>query len=348
MKPNPDEMQVAELVALGKIEVRTAPIPTVGEGELLLATRAVGLCATDVKAFRRGHPYFRPPCILGHELVGVVREVGAGVDAFTVGDRVVCAPYVECGGCPACRRGVGELCEHKAFVSGALQEYVLLPSEVVRQGTFLVPPEISDGVATLAEPLACAWNGIERAGVREGDTVLIVGGGPMGALLALLAKAITPHVLVSEISAPRTAQLRRLGLAVADPAEKPIEEALASAFGVPTAHRVLVAVGARDVAEASIARTAPGGTFLLFGGLPKGERLAVDAFAVHYLEVSIVGSFGFRLEHFRDAVAWMARHPHALDGVVTASVPFRDAAAAFARAGEPGALKTVIRFDDAR
>ncbi len=341
------EMRVARLVELGKIEIGTVPIPTVGAGEILLATRAVGLCGTDVKAFRRGHPYFQPPCVLGHELVGVVRDVGSGVRTFSVGDRVVCAPYVECGGCPTCRKGVGELCPHKAFVSGALQEYVLVPADVVNRATFRVPEGISDDVATLAEPLACAVNGIERADVRPGDSVLVVGGGPMGALLALLAKAITPRVLVSEIAAPRAARLRRLGLAVADPTETSMEDTLAAAFGAPTADRVLIAVGVRDVAEAAIGWTAPGGAALLFGGLAKGDRLSIDAFAIHYLEVSLVGSFGFRLEHFQTAVRWMTEHPHALDDVVTASVPFGDAASAFARAGEPDALKTVIRFDGA-
>ena len=339
-------MRVAELIELGRIETRTAPIPAVGAGEILLATRAVGLCGTDVKAFRRGHPYFQPPCVLGHELVGVVHELGPDVGMFSVGDRVVCAPYVECGGCAACKRGRGELCESKAFVSGALQEYVLVPADIVRRGTFLIPDGISDDVATLAEPLACAVNGIERAGVERGDSVLVVGGGPMGALLALLAKAITPRVLVSEIAPPRAARLRKLGLSVAEPALAPLDAALVASFGAPNADRVLIAVGDREGAEAAIAKTAPGGTALVFGGLAKGERLAVDAFTVHYLEVSIVGSFGFRLEHFRVAVAWMAEHPHALDGVVTASVPFRDAASAFARAGEPNALKTVIHFDE--
>ena len=233
-------------------------------------------------------------------------------------------------------------------MSGALQEYVLVPADIVRRGTFLVPEGISDEVATLAEPLACAVNGIARAAVRRRDSVRIVGGGPMGALLALLAKAITARVLVCEIAAPRTAQLLKLGLAAVNPAERPLGDSLTEAFGAPNADRVLIAVGARDVAEEAIGCTAPGGTALLFGGLAKGDRLSIDAFAIHYLEVSIVGSFGFRLEHFQAAVSWMTEHPHALDGVVTASVPFREAAAAFARAGEPDALKTVIRFDESR
>jgi L-iditol 2-dehydrogenase len=340
------EMRVAELVELGRIEVRRAPIPAPGPGAARLRVSAVGLCGTDVKAFRRGHPYFKPPCVLGHEVVGVIDAVGEGVRVPTVGDRVVCAPYAECGGCAACLRGVGELCEHKAFVAGALQDYIILPAEILAHGTFPIASGISDEVATLAEPLACAMNGIERAGVHPGDRVLVVGGGPMGALLAVVARTLTPHVLVSEVSPARGAHLRRVGLTVANPSEVPLEQAMTTALGAPEADRVLIAVGDRAVAEDAVGRTASGGTALLFGGLPKGDRLSVDAFAIHYREVTIAGSFGFQIRHFRDAVAWMAQHPKALDGVVTRSVPFTDAARAFSQAADPDGLKTVIRFDE--
>jgi L-iditol 2-dehydrogenase len=341
------EMRVAELVELGRIEVRRAPIPAPGPGAARLRVRAVGLCGTDVKAFRRGHPYFKPPCVLGHEVVGVIDAVGDGVRTPAVGDRIVCAPYAECGGCPTCRRGVGELCEHKSFVAGALQEYLILPADILARGTFRIADGISDEVATLAEPLACAMNGIERAGVCPGDRVLVVGGGPMGALLAVVARTLTPSVLVSEVNPARSAHLRQLGLAVVDPAAAPLGEALGAAFGAPEADRILIAVGDRRVAEDAIGWAAPGGTALLFGGLPKGERLSVDAFAIHYREVTIAGSFGFQIRHFRDAVAWIGDHPGALEGIVTASVPLGDAARAFAQAERPDGLKTVIRFGEA-
>jgi L-iditol 2-dehydrogenase len=340
------EMRIAELVELGRVALRVAPVPLPGPDEARLRVRAVGLCGTDIKAFRRGHPYFPPPCILGHEVVGVVDAVGDDVRGLVVGERVVCAPYVECGACSICLRGVGELCLHKAFVAGALQEYLILSSDIIARGTFTIPDGMSDDVATLAEPLACAMNGIERACVRSGDRVLVVGGGPMGALLALVARTLTSRVLIAEVSSARIEHLLRLGLSPVNPVEMPLGEALTSAFGAPEADRVLIAVGDRAVAEEAIGWTASGGTALLFGGLPKGERLASDAFAIHYREVTIAGSFGFQGRHFRDAVAWMGQHPGVLDGVVTASVPFADAAGAFARAAEPDALKTVIRFDE--
>ena len=347
MPRSQNEMKIVELVELGRVETRTAPVPVPGPGEARLRVRAVGLCGTDVKAYRRGHPYFKPPCVLGHEVVGAIDAVDDAVRGLAVGERVVCAPYAECGGCPICRRGVGELCEHKAFIAGALQEYLILPADILARGTFRVAGAMSDAVATLAEPLACAMNGIERAGVRRGDRVLVVGGGPMGALLAIVARTLSPHVLVSEVNPARSEHLRRLGLSVVNPSETPLSEALSRAFSVPEADRVLIAVGDRGVAEDAIGLTAAGGTALLFGGLPKGERLSLDAFAIHYREVGVVGSFGFQVRHFRNAVEWMEQHPGALDGVVTASVPFAEAARAFVEAAQPDGLKTVIRFEEA-
>ncbi len=342
------DMRVATLAELGRIVVSRAPIPAPGPGSARLRVGAVGLCGTDVKAFRRGHPYFKPPCVLGHEVVGVIDAVGEGVRTPAVGDRVVCAPYAECGGCSVCRRGVGELCAHKAFVAGALQDYILLPPEILARGVFPIASGIADEVATLAEPLACAMNGIERAGVRTGDRVLVVGGGPMGALLAVVARTITPAVVVSEVSSARSGHLRRLGLTVVDPAAAPLGEALRATLGEPEADRVLIAVGDRSVAEDSIGWTASGGTALLFGGLPKGERISVDTFALHYREVTIAGSFGFQIRHFRDAVAWIGEHSDSLEGLVTASVPLADAARAFEQAERPDGLKTVIRFHEDR
>lgn len=339
-------MRVAELVELGRVAVRTAPVPVPGPGEARMRVRAVGLCGTDVKAFRRGHPYFRPPCVLGHEAAGTIDAVGDGVRSVRVGERVVSAPYVECGSCDVCRRGAGELCEHKAFTAGALQDYLILPARILATATLTVPDSVSDDLATLAEPLACARNGVERAGVLAGDRVLIVGGGPMGALLGVLSATITSHVLVSEPNASRRGHLAKLGLASVDPAGAALAPALTERFGGPEADRVLVAVGDRVVAEEAVAWTARGGTALLFGGLPKGEPFCLDSFAIHYREVTVAGSFGFQVRHFREAVAWIAAHSDALAPIVTTAVSLDDAATAFGSAADPDGLKTVIRLHD--
>ena len=337
-------MNIAELVEIVRIGHREASAPCAGPGELVVKTRAVGLCGTDLKAFLRGHPYFTPPCVLGHEFTGTVAEVGRGVKGFSIGDAVVAAPYVECGTCGLCRRDLGELCQNKAFVAGALQELLLLPREIVEAATFRLPSGVGFAVGSLAEPVACVVNGIERASVGSRDSVLVVGGGPMGALLALMARSISGRVVVSEIVPARIEALRGIGLPVVDSSMESVPQRLEEAFGSPHADKVLIAVGAGAVAEEALEWTAPGGTALLFGGLPKGERLTIDPFSIHYRETAITGSFGFRLDHFRAAVSWIGEHPSEAAHIVTNTVPFHDVAAGFELGRRAGGLKTVVTF----
>ena len=339
-------MQIAELTEIGKIEYRQVPVPQAGPGELVIKTRAVGLCGTDLKAFLRGHPYFKPPCVLGHEFAGTIAEGGKGVEAFAVGDAVVAAPYVECGQCNLCLRNLGELCRHKASVSGALQEYIHVPREIVDAATVRLPAGANFITGSLAEPLACVVNGIEKASIGSGDSVLVVGGGPMGALLAQMARSITSRVAVSEVSPERIAVLRNLGLIAIDPSQKDISQHLEDQFGATQADKVLIAVGLSAVAEEALTWVAPGGVALLFGGLPKDERLTVDPFAVHYQEVSIVGSFGYRLDHFRTAVTWLSEHPEEAARLVTHTVPFEEVEAGFEIAKRGVGLKTVVVFEE--
>ena len=339
-------MRIAELAEVGRIAYRDAERPSPGPGELVLRVRAVGLCGTDLKAYLRGHPYFPPPCILGHEFTGTVAEAGSGAETVRIGEDVVVAPYVECGVCDRCRRRLGELCQDKAFVDGALQEVVRLPRDVVERGTFRLPRGVDFVVGTLTEPLACVMNGIERAGVGPSDTVLVVGGGPMGALLATVARSITSRVIVSEPVLGRRNVVRALGFAVIDPSSECVPKRLEEGFGMPTASKVLIAVGVGAVAEEAMAWATPGGTVLLFGGLPRKERMTVDPFRVHYEEVSLVGSFGYRLDQFRAALAWLGAHAEETAAVVTDTVPFDQVEAGFERARRAEGLKTVVVFGE--
>jgi len=339
-------MRAAELVEIGRIAHRDVPEPVPGTGEIVLRTRAVGLCGTDLKAYVRGHPFFTPPCILGHEFTGDVLALGEGVERFRIGDTVVAAPYVECGVCDACRRGVGELCSNKAFVSGALQEQILIPQRIVETATFFLPPGVEADVGTLAEPVACVLNGIERAGVRPGDTVLVVGGGPMGVLLAMVARSLQATVLISEISPKRIAAIEALGFPVADPSTGALEKRMRVVLDREDADKVLIAVGVKGAAEEAIGRVAVGGTALVFGGLARGERLEVDAYAIHYQEVGVVGSFGFRREHFREAVEWLEQNNVAAAAMITGRVGFAEIEAGFEMARRADGLKTVVMVHD--
>jgi len=337
-------MQVAELTALGQISVRAGVKPEIGPGEVLLRTLAVGLCGTDLKAYRRGHPYFKPPCVLGHELVGRVTALGDGVLEVACGDRVACAPYAECGVCAMCRKGLAELCRSKSFISGALQEYVRVPRDIASRGLVRLEPHVDDITATLVEPVACALNGVERAGVTSQSTVLVVGGGPMGALLGLISRSRGAQVLVSEICEERGQKIENLGLLVVNPLRTSLSEEMRRTFDDEGADRVLVAVGDREVSEQAMAYANPGGTALLFGGLPSEERLSVDPFAIHYLELTLTGSFGFQLRHFHEAGRWIADHVAEARKLITGVVPFESIGEAFAEAEQTSGMKTVVSF----
>jgi len=339
-------MRIAELTKIGEIGYREGPVPHAGPGEIVIRTRAVGLCGTDLKAYLQGHPYFKPPCVLGHEFAGTITEIGEGIKEYAIGEAVVAAPYVECGQCDLCLRDLGELCKHKAFVPGALQQYILIPREIVSAATYRLPSGVDFIAGSLAEPLACVVNGIEKASIEERDSVLVVGGGPMGALLALMARSITPRVAVSEIASARIRALRDLDLTVVDPSQKDIPQQLEECFGNPQADRILIAVGMRAVAEQALSWAAPGGTVLLFGGLPKEEELTIDPFAVHYKEVSIVGSFGYRLDHFQTAISWLTEHSAKAARLVTHTVPFEQVEAGFEIARRADGLKTVVVFEE--
>jgi L-iditol 2-dehydrogenase len=337
-------MKIAELVEIGKIAYREVPTPHPGPGAVVVKTHSVGLCGTDVKAYFRGHPYFTPPCILGHEFAGTIVEVGPEVDRFGVGERVVAAPYVECGACDLCQHDLGEMCEHKAFVAGAFQEFILLPRAIVKQGTFHLGANVDFAVGSLAEPLACAQNGVERAGITEGDTVLVIGGGPMGGMLALLAKTKGAKVLLSEISSPRIEAARQLGIAVVSPEAEDLTERMRNEWGKGKADRVLIAVGNKSLVEAGFNLAAAGGCVLLFGGLPKGDRVCIDAFAVHYREIGLMGSFGYNLRQFKTAVTWLNNQAQNLQGIITHTVPFSELERGFELAKEAKGLKIVIDF----
>jgi len=160
-----------------------------------------------------------------------------------------------------------------------------------------------------------------------------------------MARSITLRVAVTEIAPARIVALRNLGLTVIDPSQQDIPQQLEH-FGSPQANKVLIAVGVAPVAEEALAWAAPGGTVLLFGGLPKEARLTIDPFAVHYQEVSIVGSFGYRLDHFQTAIAWLSKHATDAARLVTHTVPFEQIEAGFEIARRGDGLKTVVVFGE--
>jgi L-iditol 2-dehydrogenase len=188
------------------------PEPAIGPGEVLLRLKGCGLCGSDIA--KLGDPATKIPVVFGHEVVGEVTRLGAGVSGYAVGDRVVAAHHVPCGACHYCRRGSESMCA--AFKAsnldpGGFAEYIRVPEPNVRHAMFRVPPQVGDVAASFVEPLACCVRAVRRTGIRPGDTAVVVGLGSIGCLFVQLLKRAGAAVVGCDTLADRVALARRLG-----------------------------------------------------------------------------------------------------------------------------------------
>ncbi len=338
-------MKAAVYRGPGEVRVEQIPKPKTEPGGALLQVSYCGLCGTDIKTYRRGHHMFTPPCVLGHEVVGQIVQIRDPSPSVSVkqGDLVAVAPYVPCFVCPLCARHRHELCRHKEWIDGGLAEYVSVPAGVLQKGTFPVPDGLDLRVAALAEPLACCLNAVADSRVRMGDTVLVIGAGPMGLLMLESCKAAgAGKLLVSELDEYRRSQAERRGAVVVDPERTDVAGWVHDTAGGFGADVVFVCVGAAEAVDQAMAAVGAGGSVNVFGGLPGGTMLAVDARRVHYDEVTLTGSFGFAPEHFRTALGMLASGRVDVHGIITHQFCLDDAALAFETAAMGKCLKAMI------
>src|SRR4029079_463744 len=190
-------MMAAVLYGKEHLQVEPVAVPTIAKGDILVRVRVALTCGTDVKVFRRGYHarMIVPPAVFGHELAGDVVALGEGVTRFSTGQRVVAANSAPCGECYFCRRGLENLCEDLLFNNGAYAEYIRIPARIVERNTYEVPRDVSYQDAALVEPLACVLRGLEETGLRAGDTLAIIGLGPIGLMFVRLAKVYGARVV---------------------------------------------------------------------------------------------------------------------------------------------------------
>jgi L-iditol 2-dehydrogenase len=324
------------------------PEPELGPGEALLAPLACGICTTDVKMVAKGfdgqHRY-----ALGHELVGRVTAV-APPAPLAVGQRVVVAPYVPCGGCFFCRRQQPTLCEHlfdHSLSPGGLAQRVRLPARLARTGALPVPDHLPDADAALAEPLGCALQGVQDAGLRPGDATLIVGDGPMGLICAAVARAAGAAPLIVAGQTPhRLAAAARLADAVVDTTAADLPAAVRALTHGRGADVVLVVVSDGPALAAGLAALRPGGALNAFAGVPPGTTLALDVRRLHYQQLRLTGSFGLAPAHLAQALRLLAAGRVDAAALITARFPFERTPDALAYAAQRQGLKALVVFDD--
>ncbi|NMB01973.1 MAG: alcohol dehydrogenase catalytic domain-containing protein [Firmicutes bacterium] len=327
-----------------KMTVEEIQRPTIGEDEILVEVKASGVCGTDVKTYLRGHRFFEPPCVLGHEFAGVVVEAGANVTAFAEGDRVAVAPYVPCGFCPMCQNGLFELCANKSGISsGTFTEYIAVPREVIERGTVRLPEGMSFSAGAMAEPVACVLNGLEDCRLKLGDSLLIMGAGPMGLLAAQAAFAQgVGKVIVSELNEERLAKAKEIGAIAVNPKQEDLKEVIKRETNGQMVQAVMVCVGFAEAVEEAQQYVASGGVINMFGGLPKDSTVTIDPGLIHYQQVSLVGSFGFTHIQFRQAVELMANGRIDAERIITHSLPLEEAEQGILLSADQKALKIML------
>ena len=181
------------------IKYEDTMIKPLAKGEILVKVEAALTCGTDVKTYRRGHPVLikQVPSGFGHEFSGIVTKITDGVKNVKVGDRVVCANSAPCGECFYCKRGEYNLCENLDLLNGAYAEYIVVPERIVRKNTLILPPSLPFEKAAFSEPLANVVHGVERTGIKPGQSVGVIGIGPIGLMFARLCKLKGARVIVA-------------------------------------------------------------------------------------------------------------------------------------------------------
>lgn len=305
----------------GDLRFEDIPMPEPGAGELVVRIEAALTCGTDVKVLRRGHPVMIPhvPTVFGHEFAGTVARAGPGVAAFKEGDRVVAANSAPCGACRFCRVGRQNLCEDLLFVNGAYGEYIALPPRLVAVNVVRLGPSLPARRAAFAEPLACALGGIERGRVEKGMTVAVIGHGPLGCLLALVAAQRGARTLLVGKPGWRLDRVRSLGIAECLDSERAedLVELLREATGGAGIDVVVDATGRPEVWEQAMAAVGRGGTVVFFGGCAPGTAVRVDTRRAHYDELALVGAFHHTPALIRQAVSLLESGDLMPDGLLT-------------------------------
>jgi L-iditol 2-dehydrogenase len=355
--PDPAVMTVVACAAGGGVRIESRPRPVPGPREMLLRLRCAGLCGTDL--FKLAHGSAEAGAVLGHEIVGTVAALGAGVRGFAPGDRVAVPHHVACGECALCRRGSEPLCPafgENLLVPGGFADWVLVRERAVREAAFGLPPHLADDAAVFLEPAACVLRGVRHA--RLPETALagpdpggaaILGAGSMGLLHLLVLKALHPGLRVAVVDPlpDRLDLARRLGADAAEPPGEAAREAVAGLTGGLGADAVFDTVGGEGPLAAALALSRPGGAVVLFAHGEAGERAGFELNAFFKGERRLLGTYSSGLAEQREAYRLLVSRRLDPSPLVSHRLPLARFAEAVTLARERRALKVLLVPEDA-
>jgi L-iditol 2-dehydrogenase len=318
------------------------------EGEVVVKVMAALTCGTDVKTFRRGHPVLikEVPSGFGHEFSGIVEKVGRGVTEFKVGDRVVAANSAPCGECFYCKKQEYNLCENLDLLNGAYAQYITVPARIVKKNMLILPDSLSFERAAFCEPLANVVHGAERTGIKPGDSVGIIGIGPIGLMFARVAKLMGARVIVAGRN-PIKLQAAE-DFAHADEIvdlnkyKNPtmiFKEFSDEGFGLDVA---IECVGLPEIWEQIFDCVRPGGTVHFFGGCKSGSKVCFDTTRMHYGDIKMMSVFHHTPKYFRKALDYIASGDIEVEKLITETLPLEKVEYAMQQHIEGKAIKFLI------
>lgn len=341
-------MTAAVLHGREDLRIEQVPMPTPGRGEIVVRVHAALTCGTDLKVFRRGYHarMLKPPIPFGHELAGTVHEVGRGVTAFRPGDRVVALNSAPCGTCYYCTHGQENLCDQLLFNNGAYAEYLLIPARIVERNTLRIPKGIPFEHAALTEALACVVRGLDESAPQPGDTVAVIGAGPIGLMFMHVAQLAGHRVIAVVKRDEQVSSARTFGASKVVQITKVDDPIAAVRDLTPGGRGVDLAVEAVATPLAwqwAVDMVRKGGTVNFFGGCAEGTKVELDTNRIHYNNLTLRASFHHTPTAARKAFDLIVSGRFRCSDTITSRAPLADLERVFRHLmNRAGDIKTAI------
>jgi L-iditol 2-dehydrogenase len=348
----PTTMLAAVYRGQNDIRLETVPVPTIASGEILVRVHTCGICGTDLKKISTGS--HSAPRIFGHETAGVVAKVGGQVAKFQPGDRVMIFHHIPCGQCYYCRHKTFAQCETYKKVGctagfepsgGGFAEYVRVMDWIVERGAVRIPDGISFEQAAFVEPVNTCMKGIDALRLCAGETVLVIGQGPIGLILSVLAQRSGARVITSDLYSQRLTISKSLGLGVTvDASREDVTKTVRELTEGRGADAVILAVGGTALIRPAMDAARPGGRVLLFAQTARGE-VTVDPAAICVDEKSLLGSYSASVELQEESVGFVMGREMDLERLISHRFPLTRALEALDLAAhpKPDSMKIVIQ-----
>lgn len=319
------------------------------DGEVQVKIMAALTCGTDVKTYRRGHPVLikKIPSGFGHEFSGIITKIGKNVVGFNIGDRVVAANSAPCGKCFFCKRKEYNLCENLEFLNGAYAEYINIPSSIVKRNLLHIPDNLSFERAAFTEPLANVVHGVEKTNIKAGQTVGVMGLGPIGLMFVKLAKLKGAKVIAAGRNPLKLKLAKEFGSAdeVIDLNKYKNPEKIFIDFSTEQKGLdiAIECVGLPETWEQMFNIVRKGGTVHLFGGCKSGSEIKIDTKRLHYDEIKVLSVFHHTPQYFREALRLISEEKLPVEKLITSTVSLDKTEDAIKMHMNGEALKVLIK-----